>query len=80
MGSLNEILITISGTKTGDTYYSRSYPDDDFNNNYSESEDRSSGVIDEEDDEDVDINYDEEDDYEYKIKKPRTSQRGGSLG
>ena len=33
MGNLNEIVITITGTVTGDIYYSRSYPDDDFNNN-----------------------------------------------
>ena len=33
MASLNEVLITISGELTGDTYEARSYPDDDLNNN-----------------------------------------------
>lgn len=30
---MNSILITVTGTLTGDTYLSRSYPDDDYNDN-----------------------------------------------
>jgi hypothetical protein len=30
---MNSILITVTGIKTGDTYYSRSYPDSDYDNN-----------------------------------------------
>jgi hypothetical protein len=30
---MNSILITVTGIETGDTYYSRSYPDNDYDNN-----------------------------------------------
>lgn len=30
---MNSILITVTGIETGDIYYSRSYPDDDYNDN-----------------------------------------------
>lgn len=30
---LQEVLITVTGTLTGDKYYARSYPDDDIDNN-----------------------------------------------
>lgn len=30
---MNSVLITVTGIETGDIYYSRSYPDDDFNDN-----------------------------------------------
>ncbi|MES2590327.1 MAG: hypothetical protein V4608_00490 [Bacteroidota bacterium] len=33
MSKLNTVLITVSNIKTGETYRSRSYPNDDFNNN-----------------------------------------------
>jgi hypothetical protein len=33
MGILNEVLIIISSEKTGENYLSRSYPDDDYDNN-----------------------------------------------